>query len=159
MKRRTQTEADLMVLQENIIKSRVMRKPRRIGYSERAAQDCKTDVKSNPKQQRKEKGVKKGKKQSPNLTWMKHSLKMLGIEVVDEYKFSPDRKFRADIYLPHFKTLIEYDGMFSAKSRHLSVTGFSKDTEKLNLATILGFRVLRYTAMTYKQMLNDITKL
>ena len=79
-------------------------------------------------------------------------LKSLNIEVVPEYKFLPDRKFRADWYIPSLSLLIEYEGIMSAKSRHTSVTGYSKDSEKYNLATLAGYRILRYTTMNYKDL-------
>src|SRR3990167_742461 len=75
-----------------------------------------------------------------------------------EYKFLPDRKFRFDFYFEFGgkKYGVEYDGLFAKKSRHTSVTGFSKDTEKLNLAALAGFIVLRYTALTYRQLYKDL---
>lgn len=79
-------------------------------------------------------------------------LRSLNIEVVPEYKFLPNRKFRADWYIPSLNLLIEYEGIMSAKSRHTSVTGYSKDSEKYNLATLAGYRILRYTTMNYKDL-------
>ncbi len=71
---------------------------------------------------------------------------------VPEYKFLTDRKFRFDWAWPEFKIAIEYEGIFADKARHTNKMGYSKDTEKYNLATINGWRVLRYTAMTYKNV-------
>jgi hypothetical protein len=75
---------------------------------------------------------------------------------VVEYAFAPKRKFRADWALPEHKILIEYEGIMSAKSRHSSVMGYSKDCQKYNLAAILGYRVLRYTAINYKDVKKDV---
>lgn len=76
-----------------------------------------------------------------------------------EYKFSKDRKFRFDMAIPELKIGLEYEGVISKKSRHTTITGYSKDTEKYNLAAIEGWRVLRYTANTVTNAHEEITKL
>ncbi len=85
-------------------------------------------------------------------------LKDSNLPFTPEHKFSPDRKFRFDwaIITTHCKIGIEYEGLMSKKSRHTTVTGFSKDTEKYNLAASLGWIVLRYTAMTHQNMMRDV---
>lgn len=93
------------------------------------------------------------------LTEMKQTLKFMQVTYVTEYKFSDDRKFRFDIAIPEKKIAIEYEGLFSDKSRHTSVTGFTMDTEKYNLAIIEGWRVLRYTPMNYKHFFADLNKI
>ena len=76
-----------------------------------------------------------------------------------EYRFDEKRKFRFDFALPNLKIAVEYEGIFSEKSRHTSVLGYSKDVEKYNLATIQGWSVLRYTAKNYKDAANDVFNL
>jgi hypothetical protein len=90
-----------------------------------------------------------------------NELKYLGISVTPEYKFCKDRKFKADFMLEYKdkQILIEYEGLYSTKSRHTTGSGYSKDTEKYNLACMLGYPVLRYTANTYKNVTNDVTKI
>jgi very-short-patch-repair endonuclease len=61
------------------------------------------------------------------------------------------RRFRFDYAMPEIKLAIEYEGIFSAKSRHTTVAGFMRDAVKYNEATILGWRVIRITA----DMIND----
>lgn len=78
---------------------------------------------------------------------------------VAEFKFSKDRKFRADFAIQEYMILIEYEGIRSKKSRHTSITGYSKDCEKYNLATTLGYSVLRYTALNYKNVWDDLAKM
>jgi hypothetical protein len=74
-----------------------------------------------------------------------------------EYKFCLTRKFRADYYIPSLNVLVEYEGVFNAaKSRHTSVLGYTNDCEKYNLTQKLGFRLLRYTAANYKNVLEDL---
>lgn len=82
-----------------------------------------------------------------------------GKELRAEYRFCPARKFRADWYIPSLNALVEYEGIFSAKARHTSVTGYSADCEKYNLASIMGYRVLRYTAKNYAQVTADLDEL
>lgn len=65
-----------------------------------------------------------------------------GPELVREHRFHPDRKWRFDFAILDLKIAIEIDGF----GRHHTIGGFSKDCEKLNAATKLGWRVLRYPA-------------
>lgn len=66
--------------------------------------------------------------------------------VIQEFKFSKEFKFRADYCIPEYGILIEFEGISnSAISRHTSLIGYSKDCIKYNLATILDYKVLRYT--------------
>lgn len=88
--------------------------------------------------------------------FIENLLKAHGIEYVKELKFAEDRKFRFDFAIPSIKVGLEYDGLFSAKSRHTTAVGFSKDAEKINLAQALGWRAFRYTALNYKNFENDI---
>lgn len=76
-----------------------------------------------------------------------------------EYKFSNDRKFRADFALTEIRVLFEYEGIYSKTSRHTTLSGFSKDCEKYNLAAIKGWRVLRYTAKNIKNLQSDLNKI
>ena len=102
---------------------------------------------------------KKKKPSNKSVGEMKLLLKIEGIEVVEEYKFSDTRKFRFDFAIPDKKIGIEYEGIFSGKSRHTTITGYSRDTEKYNLAVAEGWMVLRYTAMTYGKVIEDLKKL
>ena len=76
-----------------------------------------------------------------------------------EHKFSKDRKFRFDACFKELKIAIEYEGIFSEKSRHTTVSGFIRDCEKYNLAAIEGWRVLRYTAKNIKNLQSDLNKI
>ena len=76
--------------------------------------------------------------------------------VVEEYRFCAGRRFRSDFAFPEKKLLVEYEGINSAKSRHTTITGYTKDTEKYNLAAVLGYRVLRYTALNFRNVWKDL---
>lgn len=86
-----------------------------------------------------------------------------GVELATEYYFAKPRMWRADWALigkpGGLKVLIEYEGLFSKKSRHTTASGFSGDTEKYNAAALAGWIVLRYTAKTYKNLGIDLQKL
>lgn len=85
--------------------------------------------------------------------------KIVGINCWDkEYLFSL-RKFRFDYALDAAKIAIEYEGLMSEKSGHTTITGYTSNCEKYNLACILGWKVLRYTALNYKQLENDLKEL
>lgn len=75
-----------------------------------------------------------------------------------EYKFDKERKFRFDFCIPELKLAIEYEGLMSAKSRHTTISGYTMDTEKYNLAASQGWIVYRYTAANYKQLERDLAK-
>ena len=66
-----------------------------------------------------------------------------------EYYFHPERKWRFDWAIPALKIAVEYEGIFSEKSRHTTVSGYSADTEKYNTAAAMGWRVIRLTAKNY----------
>lgn len=73
-----------------------------------------------------------------------------------EHKFSTKRRFKFDYAIMELKIAVEYEGLMSAKSRHTTVSGFSRDTQKYNLAINNGWKVFRYTAMTYNDLKTDL---
>jgi len=74
-------------------------------------------------------------------------------EPVREYKFHPVRKWRSDFAYPEQRLLIEAEGGMWTKSRHRTGEGYTKDCEKYNAASILCYRVLRFT----RSMIEDGT--
>lgn len=106
----------------------------------------------------KKKAVKKVYK-SPGKDFILKVLTDLNIEFELEYKFLSDRKFRFDYSIKSLKISCEYEGLGIGKSRHTSKLGYSKDCQKYNLAVINDWRVLRYTALNYKDFENDIKKI
>lgn len=78
---------------------------------------------------------------------------------VTELKFDDVRKFRFDWAIPSLKIAIEYEGLFSEKSGHLTVSGYTSDCIKYNLAVANGWRVLRYTAKNYLNLEKDLIRL
>lgn len=92
------------------------------------------------------------------LLWVLHREGSIP-EYVEELEFHPDRKFRFDWAIPSLKIAIEYEGVFAKKSRHTTISGYTMDCEKYNLAQISGWKVLRYTAKNYNDLSNDLKKL
>ena len=89
-------------------------------------------------------------------------------KVIEEFQFCPGRKFRADFFIERLNLLVEYEGIaagadngraYTGASRHTSITGYSKDCEKYNIAQLLGFRLLRCTALNYMQARADLRRL
>jgi len=78
---------------------------------------------------------------------------------VEELQFHHKRLFRFDWAIPELKIAIEYEGIFSKKSGHTTVTGYTKDCIKYNLAAIEGWKVLRYTAKNYENLSQDLKNL
>ncbi len=104
------------------------------------------------------------KKDPKQLQFIKNQLTLSAIPYTEEFRFDKKRLFRADIALPDHHILIEYEGIIrqktAQKSRHTTITGYSKDCEKYNLAAMNGYRVFRYTALNYKDinlLINHIT--
>ena len=73
-------------------------------------------------------------------------IKLVGLpEPEREYRFAPPRRFRADFAYPERKLLIEVEGGVWTRGRHTRGAGYTSDAEKYNLATVKGWRVLRFT--------------
>lgn len=70
-----------------------------------------------------------------------------------EYRFHPKRRWRFDYAWPEHKVAVEYEGLVSRKSRHVTLTGYTKDCEKYSTAAVMGWKVIRYTALTPEETL------
>lgn len=110
------------------------------------------------------KGIPPGKKttiktkpiSNKNLGEIKMLLRLAGFEYVEEFKFHPTRKWRFDLCFPDKKLAVEYEGIFSKKSRHTTVSGYSGDVEKYNAVAALGWKILRYTAKNFTDVVTDV---
>ncbi|ENV44194.1 DUF559 domain-containing protein [Acinetobacter schindleri] len=72
-------------------------------------------------------------------------LKTLKIEFEQEFKFHPDRKWKADFHLVDKKILVEVEGGIWSGGRHTRGKGYIGDMEKYNAATMMGFQVIRFS--------------
>jgi hypothetical protein len=72
-------------------------------------------------------------------------LKREGIPLpVSEYRFST-RRFRFDYAWPDKLVALEVDGGIWSRGRHVRGKGWLLDSQKLNLAASMGYRMLRCT--------------
>jgi very-short-patch-repair endonuclease len=71
--------------------------------------------------------------------------KKYAIQVLREYRFHPTRKWRFDFWIPAHQLGVEIEGGTWMAGRHNRGSGYAKDLEKYNAATLLGYRVLRFT--------------
>lgn len=65
-----------------------------------------------------------------------------------EHRFAPPRRWRLDFAWPAQLVGVEVDGGSWVGGRHNRASGFAKDLEKHNAATLLGWRILRLTGGT-----------
>lgn len=86
-------------------------------------------------------------------------LEASGLNFVPELKFSSTRNFRFDWAIPDLMLAVEYEGIFSEKSGHTTLSGYAKDCEKYNLAAKLGWKILRYTAKNYLDFEKDLEEI
>lgn len=103
--------------------------------------------------------LKQAKPEPKGLSYIKSVLDQNNIPYCTEYRFHDVRKFRFDVALPMLKLAFEYEGVMSEKSRHTSVTGYTRDATKYNLAQQLGWNVHRYTTLNYKQFESDLKEI
>lgn len=78
----------------------------------------------------------------------------------EEYRFDAVRKWRFDFAVPVLMIAVEFNGgVFDRNGSHTSVYNVGKDNEKLNAASIQGWKVLRFTAVDYKDLLTELNKI
>lgn len=68
-----------------------------------------------------------------------------------EFQFMKGRRFRFDYAFIDKKIAVEVEGGIWIQGRHTRGLGYLKDMEKYNLATLEGWRVLRFTPQQLKQ--------
>jgi len=62
-----------------------------------------------------------------------------------EHRFHPTRRWRFDIAYPDKMVAIEVEGGTWTGGRHIRGSGFGKDCVKYNAATLMDWKVLRFT--------------
>jgi hypothetical protein len=67
-------------------------------------------------------------------------------QFIQEHRFC-ERRWRFDYAWPKGLVAVEYEGLGNTPGRHQRITGYSNDCEKYNAAQLLGWTVLRFTAM------------
>ena len=80
-----------------------------------------------------------------------HIESSLKVECVREYKFFHDRRFRFDLAIPKHMIAIEYEGGIFTNGAHTRGKHYTSDCKKYNLATMNGWKLLRYTTEDTKK--------
>ena len=73
------------------------------------------------------------------LLWQAHG----GPPLEPEFRFHPERRWRADFAHIPSRTLVEIEGGIYVNGRHNRAAGFAADLEKYLEATLAGWRVVR----------------
>lgn len=95
----------------------------------------------------------KAKTNQPDYVGMiSGALNILGIDHEREYRFLEDRRFKFDIAIPKQKIAIEFEGGIYTNGRHTRGKGYANDCKKYNLATMHGWKLLRYTSADVKEL-------
>lgn len=68
-----------------------------------------------------------------------------GPALTPEYRFHPERNWRADYCHEPSRTLIELEGGTWSGGAHTRGKGYAEDAEKYNAALVAGYRVFRLT--------------
>ena len=63
-----------------------------------------------------------------------------------------------DFAIPELMIAVEYQGLNSKKSGHTTLLGYTKDTDKFNLAISKGWKVLAFTILNYQTVLQEVQK-
>lgn len=75
-----------------------------------------------------------------------------------EQMFHGKRKWRLDFLIPGPRPLaLEYEGIYSEKSRHTTMKGFVEDGIKYRALAIAGITLMRFTAKDWKSVIEDLT--
>jgi very-short-patch-repair endonuclease len=77
-----------------------------------------------------------------------------------EFRFHPTRRWRFDWAFRAESLAVEIEGGAWVGGRHTRGAGYVKDLEKYNCATLLGWRILRFTPQQVKsgEALNVLTE-
>lgn len=83
------------------------------------------------------------------------------IEYDLEFKFHPQRRWRADFRITGYPVLVEVEGGTWSNGRHSRGSGFAKDCEKYNAAAKLGYFVIKGTTDQVRsgKLLQDIKEM
>lgn len=94
--------------------------------------------------------VKTQRVESIGESILANQLRVLKISFEQEYKFHPNRKWRADFHIMGKKILVEVEGGIWSAGRHTRGKGYIGDMEKYNAAVVMGFQVLRFSTEQVK---------
>ncbi|HGL4508388.1 TPA: DUF559 domain-containing protein [Acinetobacter baumannii] len=99
---------------------------------------------------KKRRSAKQTRESSVGEVLLATHLRACKIGFEQEYKFHPERKWRADFLITGTKILIEVEGGIWSGGRHTRGKGYLGDMEKYNSAAMMGFTVLRFSTEQVK---------
>ncbi|MBU3817713.1 DUF559 domain-containing protein [Acinetobacter baumannii] len=99
---------------------------------------------------KKRRSAKQAREPSVGEVLLATHLRASKISFEQEYKFHPERKWRADFLITGTKILIEVEGGIWSGGRHTRGKGYIGDMEKYNSAAMMGFTVLRFSTEQVK---------
>lgn len=89
----------------------------------------------------------------------------LGLKFQTEFRFNPNRRWKADFYLPDYRVLLECEGAtgyftnpkggVTLGGRHSKQKGLEADCIKYNTAQMQGYKLIRFSS---KQIGRGIAK-
>ena len=87
------------------------------------------------------------KKVNPAHILLEKHLNELGFDVVPEYRFHEERRWRFDYLIKSeaVRVAIEIEGAIWSRGRHTRGKGYQADLDKYNHAVMMGYRVLRFS--------------
>lgn len=90
---------------------------------------------------------RESKKKEPSVgeRILERHLEALKIEYTREFKFHPERKWRADFLIDGYKLLVEVEGGVFINGGHSRGRPYTNNCEKYSNAAILGYHVIRAT--------------
>ena len=71
---------------------------------------------------------------------------------ITQYRFASPRRWSFDFAWPDMRIVVEIEGGTWVNGRHSTGIGFGKDCEKYNAATLMGWRVFRFTTNHLKTL-------
>jgi hypothetical protein len=83
------------------------------------------------------------------------------LELKKEFQFCKGRRWKADYYIPELNVLIEYEGLGVGRNKfraggHQTVKGYTANCDKYNRASMLGYKLIRYTALNFGNVNDDL---
>ncbi len=75
-----------------------------------------------------------------------YQLDCVGMPYERQYKAIPERKFLYDFFVQPDLLIEIQGGIYQYRPSHASAAGIRRDAEKINLATINGYKVLLFTS-------------
>ncbi|HCJ0348599.1 TPA: hypothetical protein NQH15_000294 [Acinetobacter baumannii] len=78
-------------------------------------------------------------------------LDIMKIGYEQEYRFNPDRRWKADFRIEGYQILVEVEGGAFCNGRHTRGQGYTDDCEKYSTAAAMGWTVIRGTTNQVKE--------